>query len=384
MPKRAKKYVEEEIQKWSLSGVEGHFCGDRPWVPIDEKCSELLMPLVGAKKIHEIVVMNTLSVNCHLFLISFYQPTKTRFKILMEAQAFCSDHHVIRSQLRLHGYSESSALIQVKPRKNENCVRTEDIIKILDQQGESISLVFLGGVNFFTGQLFDMKNITLKAHKVGAYVGFDLAHCIGNVPVQLNKWNVDFAIWCHYKYVNSGPGCIAGAFLHDKHSSRKDLKRLDGWWGQTPHNRFKMHCIHIPKLGAQSYMMSNPPVLPTVCLQASLELFSEAGIEQLRFKSKCLTGYLECLVENFLPEIKVLTPRDPEKRGCQLSLEFPIDIEVIHNYLTKIGVICDVRRPNVIRIAPTPLYNKFSDVFEFIQKLTKVRNLLHYEYDKTF
>lgn len=374
MPKRAKKYVEEEMKKWSLAGVEGHFTGERPWVSIDEKCTRLLMPLIGAKKSSEIAIMNTLSLNCHLFLISFFRPTETRYKIMIESQAFCSDHHIVRSQLRLHGLNED-ALIQIKPRSKEDYVKTEDILKILDEQGEKIALVFIGGVNFFTGQLFDMKAITSKAHEKGSYAGFDLAHCVGNVPVHLHDWNVDFATWCHYKYVNSGPGCIAGAFLHDKHASRVDLQRLDGWWGQTPTDRFKMFPTHVPKPGAQAYMLSNPSVFSVVCLQASLELFEQAGVENLRFKSRNLTRYLELLLEGCLPEIKILTPKDPNQRGSQLSLQFSIDIKKVHEQLTKEGIICDIRRPNIMRIAPVPLYNNFTDVLNFVKILLKNRSL---------
>lgn len=373
MPKRAMTYVQEELTKWSLAGVEGHFTGDRPWVSIDEKCVQLLIPLVGAKKGTEIVVMNTLSVNCHLFFTSFFQPTKTRFKILMESQAFCSDHHIVRSQLNLHGLSESSSLIEIEPRIGESCIKIEDLLTVLEKEGDSIALVFLGGVNFFTGQFLDIKKITEAAHSKGCYVGFDLAHCIGNIPVKLHDWNVDFATWCHYKYCNSGPGCIAGAFLHEKHHYRNDLKRLDGWWGQKPSDRFDMRKIHSAILGAQAYQLSNPAVLPMVCLQASLELFQQANINNLRKKSINLTRFLELLLKSQLPEIEILTPSKPEERGAQLSLRFPIDIKIVYEKLGNIGIICDIRRPNIMRIAPAPIYNSFTEVFTFVQSLVKLK-----------
>jgi len=369
MPKRASKYVQEELEKWRLQGVEGHFNGKRPWMPIDERCCELLVPLVGAQDPTEIAVMNTLSLNCHLFMISFYRPTAMRYKILIEANAFCSDHHVIRSQLRLHGFTEEQALIQIEPKNN--VIQTQDILDVLKYQGDEIALVFLGGVNFLSGQLMDMETITKAGHERGCFVGFDLAHCVGNVPVKLHDWEVDFACWCHYKYVNSGPGCIGGAFMHSKHN-HVDFKRLDGWWGQEPTQRFRMESEHVPKLGARSYQLSNPPVLPMVCLQASLEIFNEAGVDRLREKSIRLTSYLESLLQTHLPEVQINTPPLPW-RGAQLSLEFPIDIEQVHQMITAHGVICDIRRPNVMRIAPAPLYNSFTDVHQFVMLLKKLR-----------
>ena len=370
-PKLAVQYVSEEMAKWGQLGVEGHFNGDRPWLNIDEPCLPLLRELVGAESDSEVGVMNGLSVNLHLLLTSFYQPTATRHRILMEEAAFCSDHHVVRSQLALNHRSVDSSLIQLKPRADETYIRTDDILAAIKEAGDSLALVMLPGVQFYTGQLFDMRRITEAAHAVGAYAGFDLAHATGNAPLALHEWGVDFAAWCSYKYLNSGAGAISGIFFHSRHHHRTDLPKLSGWWGQTPDVRFQMKSTHVPIAGAQSYQLSNPSILPTVCLLASLRTFHDAGgLPVLRLKSVQLTGYLELLLTPLLSSLSIilLTPTAVEERGCQLSVLLPIPIRGVLRRLEVAGVLCDGREPNVIRIAPTPLYNSFADVQSFVEK----------------
>jgi len=374
LPKRSSRYVSEELTKWAKVGVEGHFTGNRPWVTIDEKSCELFVDVVGAANPDEIVVMNTLSTNIHLLMIAFYRPTPTRFKILIEGQAFCSDHHIIRSQIALHGLDVEDALIEVEPRQGEHHVREEDIYAIIEDQGESIALVFLGGVQYLTGQLFPMEELTRRGHKAGCLVGFDLAHAAGNVPLHLHDWEVDFAAWCTYKYLNSGPGSISGAFVHSRHDCRS-LRKCAGWWGQDPQTRFKMNHEHESYRGAKAFQLSNPAVLPVVCVQASLELFKEAGgMGALRKKSEALTGYLEKLLLEVQASAKagwfeIMTPQDKNKRGCQLSLFFPGGVDEPKKFLDHNGIIVDERRPSVIRVSPAPLYNSFHDVWIFANTL---------------
>ena len=403
LPRTAASYVQDELTKWSLLGVEGHFAGARPWVSIDEEPTKLSIPVVGAKCAEEIAIMNSLSVNLHLLLTSFYRPTAERFKILMEADAFCSDHHIIRSQVALHGRVPEDAILTLSPRQGETTLRTDDIVDAIKSLGSSLALVLLPGIQFYTGQFFDISTITAAGHSVGAYVGWDLAHAVGNVPLQLHAWNVDFACWCSYKYLNSGPGSIAGAFLHERHFHTEFLK-LRGWWGQLPDQRFQMKSVHVEKPGAQSYMLSNPPVLPTVCMQASLEVHNAAGQQRMRMKSFALTGYLEYLLKtvvgvttgatplseshpstaNFTPSspsapitVRLLTPTTPSARGCQLSLLFSVHVKPIHFHLSLHGIVTDVRQPNVIRVSPTPLYNTFNDVYQFVQQLKKTLQTVH-------
>ena len=373
-PKLAVQYVGEEMAKWGQLGVEGHFNGARPWLHIDEPCLPILRDLVGAADASEVGVMNSLSVNLHLLLTSFYQPTASRHKLLIEEAAFCSDHHVVRSQLALHGRGVDESLIQLRPRDGETYIRTADVVAAIKEAGDSLALVMLPGVQFYTGQLFDMQRITEAAHAVGAYAGFDLAHATGNAPLALHDWGVDFAAWCSYKYLNSGAGAIAGLFFHQKHHQRTDLPKLSGWWGQTPEVRFMMKPTHSPIAGAQSYQLSNPPILPTVCLLASLRVFHEAGgLSALRVKSVQLTGYLELLLTPLLSQLHItlLTPTAVEERGCQLSVLLPIPIRGVLRRLEVAGVLCDGREPNVIRIAPTPLYNSFHDVWSFVDKFER-------------
>eukprot|EP01083_Nonionella_stella_P292027 993452_1 len=367
LPKRAKIYCDDEFESWKKYGVEAHFTGKRPWATIDEPCLTLMKPIIGAKNEHEIAIMNSLSVNNNLMFISFYRPTVSRYKILIEGQAFCSDHHTVRSHLDLHGLPVKGCLVEVNPKSSQHTINTQDILNAIDEHKNSLSLIWLGAIQYYTGQLFDIPRITAKAHEYAIYVGFDLAHGIGNIPLQLHKWNVDFATWCSYKYLNSGPGSISGVFVHERHHNNTEFKRLTGWWGQKLSDRFNMGHVHVPKKGAQAWQISNPPVLPTVCLQASLEIFNEAGIHNLRYKSLALTGYLEVLLNRYVSEyVTIITPKEKERRGCQLSLYFNRNIEKIHKQLSKQGVICDLRKGTVMRIAPTPLYNTFGDVWEFV------------------
>eukprot|EP00485_Elphidium_margaritaceum_P001593 CAMPEP_0202689940 /NCGR_PEP_ID=MMETSP1385-20130828/5108_1 /ASSEMBLY_ACC=CAM_ASM_000861 /TAXON_ID=933848 /ORGANISM="Elphidium margaritaceum" /LENGTH=448 /DNA_ID=CAMNT_0049345159 /DNA_START=9 /DNA_END=1355 /DNA_ORIENTATION=- len=370
LPKRAAQFVSDELQQWKQYGVEAHFRGKRPWATIDEACVTLIKPLIGAKHESEVAIMNSLSVNNNLLFISFYRPTKTRYKILIEGMAFCSDHHTVRSHLHLHDIAESKGLIEVHPRRDEHCIRTQDIVDAIEAHGNSIAVVWLGAVQYYTGQLFDIARITAVAHRYNIYVGFDLAHGVGNVPLSLHACHVDFASWCSYKYLNSGPGAISGVFVHQRHHQNTALKRLCGWWGQSLEDRFQMRHVQTPKLGAQAWQISNPPVLPTVCLQASLEIFNEAGIENLRYKSVLLTAYLECLLKEYLSEyVEIITPLEREQRGCQLSLVFNRNIAEVHKQITRQGVICDLRKGTVMRVAPTPLYNTFTEVWQFVQIL---------------
>ena len=371
-PKLAAQYVAEEMDKWSRLGVEGHFNGARPWVSIDEPCLPLLADVVGAASPAEVGVMNTLSVNLHLLLTSFYQPTTQRYKVIIEEAAFCSDHHVIRSQLALHNLPIDTALIQLRPRANDTYIHTADILTAIHSAGDSLALVLLPGIQFYTGQLFDMRSITEAAHSVGAYAGFDLAHAVGNAELRLHDWNVDFAAWCTYKYLNSGPGAIAGLFFHSRHHDNTTLHKLAGWWGQEPAVRFQMKADHQPIRGAQSYQLSNPAVLPTVCLYASLRTFDSAGgMSALRNKSLLLTSYLEQLLLPLLDvlSMRILTPSVLADRGCQLSVLLNLPVRGVLKRMEAGGVLCDGREPNVIRLAPAPLYNSFSDVWRCVTVL---------------
>ena len=373
-PRLAVEYVREEMDKWGRLGVEGHFHGARPWVSIDEPCLPLMADVVGAASPDEVGVMNTLSVNLHLLLTSFYQPTTERYKVIIEEAAFCSDHHIIRSQLALHHIPVDTGLIQLRPRQGETYIQTADILAAIKDAGQSLALVMLPGIQFYTGQLFDMRSITEAAHAVGAYCGFDLAHAVGNAVLELHDWNVDFAAWCTYKYLNAGPGAIAGLFFHSRHHSDTSLLKLAGWWGQTQPVRFQMKPDHQPMKGAQSYQVSNPAVLPTVCLYASLRTFEQAGgVKALRAKSLLLTSYLEQLLLPLLAplSIRLLTPPTLSERGCQLSVMLSLPVRGVLKRMEAAGVLCDGREPNVIRLAPAPLYNNFSDVWHTVNVLVK-------------
>jgi len=376
LSKRAESYVQEECQKWKKLGVEGHFNGKRPWATIDEEVTEKLVDIVGATDSSEVAVMNSLSCNLHMLLTSFYQPSKERFKIIMEDAAFCSDHHVIQSQVELRGLDKKSTIITVKPREGSHTLLTKDILDCIEEHSEEVALVFLGGVQYYTGQFYDLAKIAKKAHHHGALMGVDLAHAAGNVPLSLHDWEIDFAAWCTYKYLNAGPGSIGGIFVHKRFHGNKNnnLKIMAGWWGQKPKTRFQMKHEWEGIEGAQAWQVSNPAVLPTVCLQASLDIFKDAGgMKAVRKKSLLLTGLLEYLIECKIEKklAHIITPRDPERRGCQLSLLTTMPVKPVHEKLEAKGVIVDVREPNVIRLAPCPLYNTFSEVFRFVEMLQR-------------
>jgi len=364
-PKSVRSYLEQELRDWEALGVEGHFKAKNPWMPYHELLTNQTARLVGAKPI-EVVVMNTLSVNLHLMMVSFYRPTGKRHKIVIESNAFPSDQYAVKSQIRFHGYDPAEALIELQPRKGESYVRTEDIESLITKQGGSIALIMLGGVNYYSGQSFEMDRVTRAGHTNGCVVGFDLAHAAGNIPLKLHDWDVDFAVWCSYKYLNAGPGSIAGCFIHERHAHRRDLPRFEGWWGQNKKTRFKMGPDFDPIPGAEGWQLSNPPILPLAALRASMEIFDEVGMDRLRQKSELLTGYLEFLLDQQPARgFSVITPRDPKQRGAQLSLHLPSNGRTVFESLSSRGVMCDWREPDVIRVAPVPLYNSFLDVYNF-------------------
>lgn len=366
-PKATKKIILEELEDWGLLAVEGHFHGRRPWMYYHRFSKMALAGIVGAKPV-EVVAMNQLTVNLHLMMVTFYRPTSQRYKIIMEAGAFPSDQYAVESQLKFHQLNPDEALIELKPRPGEFTLRKDDIIKTIQQHGSALALVLLSGVQYYSGQFFDIQGITEAGHKVGAYVGFDLAHAAGNVPLALHQHEVDFAVWCSYKYLNSGPGGIAGAFVHEKHKNNSALPRFAGWWGHHEKERFKMKKGFKPMSGADGWQLSNFPILAGAAHLASLQLFAKAGMPALRKKSILLTGYLYFLLQQVDPQARyfiILTPKNPAERGCQLSLLFKKNGKKIFNALNKKGFLTDWREPDVIRAAPVPLYNTFEEVFHF-------------------
>jgi kynureninase len=368
-PKTARGYVEQELKDWETLAVEGHIHAQHPWLPYHEFLSEKMARLVGAKPV-ETVVMNSLTVNLHLLLVSFYRPAGNRRKIMIERGAFPSDQYAMESQIRFHGLDPREDLIQITPREGEATLRTGDILDAIAEHGDSIALVLLGGVNYYTGQAFEMQPITEAGHKAGAIVGFDLAHAAGNLDLRLHDWGVDFAAWCSYKYLNAGPGAVGGCFIHERHAESFDIPRFAGWWGHDKKTRFLMGPEYVPIPGAEGWQISNPPILQMAAMRASLEIFDEAGISALREKSVRLTGYLEFLLNEISDDrISVITPRDPAQRGCQLSIRVKDADKSLFEAVTARGVFADWREPDVIRVAPVPLYNSFTDVYEFIQIL---------------
>ena len=366
-PKSVRESIEQELQDWQTFGVEGHFHAKNPWMRYHELLAEPMARLVGAKPL-EVVVMNTLTVNLHLLMVSFYRPTAKRYKILIEASAFPSDQYAVKSQLHFHGYHPDDALIEVQPDDGQAWISTEKIEAVLAQQGHEIALVLLGGVNYYSGQAFDMARITAAAHTQGCVVGFDLAHAAGNVMLHLHDWQVDFAVWCSYKYLNAGPGSTAGCFVHERHANAVDLPRFAGWWGHDKATRFKMGPDFQPIAGAEGWQLSNPAILPLAALRASMAIFDEAGMANLCAKSEKLTGYLEFLIEQIGGDaVESITPKQPEARGAQLSLRLARDGKAVFDRLSARGVVCDWREPDVIRIAPVPLYNSFTDVYRFVE-----------------
>lgn len=372
-PKSVSKYIQQELDDWARLGVEGHFHAKNPWMPYHEIFPQQLSKIVGCKPV-EVVVMNQLTVNLHLLMVSFYRPTKTRYKIICEARAFPSDQYAFESQARFHGFDPYEAVIEVAPRENENLIRHEDIISTIKQHGESVALVCFGGVNYYNGQFFDIASITKAAHEVGAIAGFDLAHAAGNVELKLHDWNVDFACWCSYKYLNSGPGGVAGAFIHERHVKDKSLPRFAGWWGYEKETRFQMEKGFKPIPTAEGWQLSNAPVLSMAAHKASLDIFEEAGMERLHEKRRQLAAYLHFILSEINNRtgsiINVITPAEEDRRGCQVSMLVPVRGRKLFDALTKKGVVADWREPDVIRIAPVPLYNSFEDVWKFGQVLS--------------
>jgi kynureninase len=384
MPKTARQIVDQELDDWANLAVDAHLNAATPWYSYHETLREPLARLIGAKPV-EVICMNSLTVNLHLMMATFYRPTKSRFKILMEEPAFPSDTYAIKTQIVHHGLDPKETLVFARPRKGEFAVRQEDIEAALEKQRDQIALVLIGGVNFFTGQLFDIARIASAAQKHGITVGIDLAHAIGNVPLALHDWNVDFAVWCSYKYLNAGPGATAGAFVHERHATNTKLPRLAGWFGNDPNTRFRLHLEpeFTPVPSADGWQISNPPIFSMAPLRSSLAIFDEAGgMEPLRAKSIKLTGYLQYLLEQPVRKrqsspdrYSVITPHDIESRGCQLSILVQEHAKNLFSELEAAGVKCDFREPNVIRAAPTPLYNTFHDVWRFADILTKHQQL---------
>ena len=360
-PKRTKEFLNQELEDWATFGVEGHFHAKNPWMPYHEFLTESYAKIVGAKPT-EVVAMNTLTVNLHLMMVSFYQPTEKRHKIIIEGDAFPSDIYAVESQIKHHGLSPATSLIKLRPRDGESAIRTEDIQTIIEREGDEISLIMLGGVNYYTGQVFDFENITKLGHAKGINVGFDLAHAAGNIKLELHKWGVDFAVWCSYKYLNSGPGSVAAAFVHERHHST-NLNRFAGWWGHNKEDRFKMPDSFNPIQSAEGWQLSNPPILSLAAIRASLSIFDEVGMDKLVAKSKELTNYLLYLLNTIdTDRIEIITP---EERGCQLSIRVQNGNKTLFDSITEKGVVADWREPDVIRVAPIPLYNSFQDVFNF-------------------
>jgi kynureninase len=368
-PKGARALVEQELADWETLAVEGHIHAKNPWLPYHEFLTEQMARLIGAKPI-ETVVMNSLTVNLHIMLVSFYRTEGTRRKIVIEKGAFPSDQYAVESQIRFHGLDPRECLIELAPREGEATLRTDDILETIEKEGDSIALVMLGGVNYYTGQAFEMGRIAEAGHRAGAVVGFDLAHAAGNLAMRMHDWDVDFAVWCPYKYLNAGPGAVAGAFVHERHARNFRLPRFAGWWGHDKETRFLMGPEYVPIPGAEGWQISNPPILQMAVLRASLEIFDEAGMSALREKSRKLTGYLEFLLDEIDDDrISVITPRDPEQRGCQLSIGVRSGGRSVLEAITARGVFADWREPDVIRVAPVPLYNSFGDVYEFAEIL---------------
>ncbi|HET6344039.1 MAG TPA: kynureninase [Myxococcota bacterium] len=368
-PRNTRAFVEAELRDWARLGVKGHFHAEHPWMPYHENVTAQTARLVGARPI-EVVVMNTLTVNLHLMLASFYRPTRQRHRILMEGGAFPSDQYALASQARWHGLDPANTVVELTPRPEEASLRTEDILSRIEAEGERLALVLLGSVNYLTGQAFDIPAITRAGHRVGAVVGFDLAHGAGNLPVALHDAGPDFAVWCSYKYLNAGPGSLSGCFVHERHAHRPDLPRLAGWWGHDKATRFSMPHDFVPISGAEGWQLSNPPILQLAALRASMDLFDAAGMAALRHKSEALTGLLERLLEDTPRDrIEIITPRAPADRGAQLSLRVHRDARGLLDRLGAEGIVCDFREPNIIRAAPVPLYNTFTDVFRFAEAL---------------
>ncbi|WP_130736645.1 kynureninase [Flavobacterium sp. J27] len=377
--KAAKKYVEEVMQDWANLAVEGHFYADKPWWDYHERFCQPLSEIVGAKPT-EVGVMNTLTVNLHLLMVSFYQPSAKKFKVICEEKAFPSDQYMFQSQVDFHskniGFNPKDAIVEIKRREGEHNIRIEDVLSKIEEVGEELALVLIGGVNYYTGQVFDMKTITEAGHKAGAFVGWDLAHAAGNIELKLHEWDVDFAAWCSYKYMNSGPGNASGYFIHEKHHNDTTLSRFAGWWGHNKERRFLMEPHFDPARSADGWQISNLPVLTLAPYLASVHMFAEIGMPKLIKKRDLITSYLEFILHEIDAEIEgtefeIITPSNPDERACQLSVYLHGQGKALFDYLMKNGVITDWREPNVIRLAPVPLYSSFEAMYEFGQILKK-------------
>ncbi|MDT3401738.1 kynureninase [Mucilaginibacter terrae] len=380
-PKSTKQHLDAKLGEWQSLAVEGWFQGDNPWLEYHKQLLPALCNIVGAHS-SEITIMNSLTINLHLLMVSFYQPKNGRYKIIMEGGAFPSDQYAVESQVKFHGFNPEDAVIEIFPRVGESTLRTEDILNMIKAHGNEVALVLFGGINYYTGQLFDMQNIAATAHEVGALAGFDLAHAAGNVPLQLHKWNADFACWCSYKYMNSGPGGISGIFVHEKHHNNPQLNRFAGWWGYRNDTRFKMAPGFKPEVGAEGWQVSTSPVLLMAAHKASLDIFEQAGsVNTLREKALVLTAYLEYLINQINQQagdelFKIITPVNQQERGSQLSIICKRNGKAIFDYLANQGVIGDWREPDVIRLSPVPLYNTFTDVYTAALHLTQAAKTL--------
>jgi kynureninase len=382
-PKRAAAYVEQELTEWARLGVEGHSRAKNPWIPYHRLLTEQTAELVGAKSL-EVVVMNSLTVNLHLMMISFYRPTKGRHKIVVERGAFPSDQYAVQSQIRFHGFDPATSLIELTPRPDEACLRDDDIESLIERTGDEIALIMLGGVHYSTGQAFDMARITQLGHARGCVVGLDLAHAAGNLPLRLHDWGPDFGVWCSYKYLNGGPGCVAGCFVHERHARAWDLPRFAGWWGHDEQSRFEMGPNFRAMSGADGWQLSNPSIVSLAVLRASMDVFHEAGMERLRAKSVSLTGYLEFLLNQLLlnqpgvnqpwvsqkvsQKFSIITPAERDRRGAQISIRLAQNGRALCEQLAREGIVGDWREPDIFRVAPVPLYNSYHDVFRFVRR----------------
>jgi kynureninase len=377
-PKRAAAYVEQELKEWARLGVEGHSRAKNPWIPYHRLLTEQTAELVGAKPL-EVVVMNSLTVNLHLMMVSFYRPTKGRHKIVVERGAFPSDQYAVQSQIRFHGFDPATSLIELTPRPDEACLRDDDVESLIEHTGDEIALIMLGGVHYSTGQAFNMGRITQLGRARGCVVGLDLAHAAGNLQLKLHEWGPDFGVWCSYKYLNGGPGCVGGCFVHERHARAWDLPRFAGWWGHDEQSRFEMGPNFRAMSGADGWQLSNPSIVSLAVLRASMDVFQEAGMERLRAKSVSLTGYLEFLLNQFLLEqpwvnqkvsqkFSIITPAERDRRGAQISIRIAQNGRALCEHLAREGVVGDWREPDIFRVAPVPLYNSYHDVFRFVRR----------------
>ena len=364
-PRNVEAAIRQELQDWQDLAVGGYIHAQNPWLTYQHGFRRPLSAIVGCLE-EEVTVMNALTVNLHLMLLTFYHPSPSRYRIIMEAGAFPSDQYAVETQVKFHGFDPGTAIVEIHPRAGEMTIRETDIIETIEKYKDTLSLVLLGGINYYTGQLFDIPSVTAAAHSAGALAGFDLAHVAGNVPLRLHDWNVDFAVWCSYKYLNGGPGAVGGAYLHEKYARDKDLIRLAGWWGNEESTRFKMEKGFIAKPDASGWNLSTAQVFNMAALKASLELFEAAGVENLRTKSLELTAWLSFLLHRLTNiQFEIITPAEPERRGAQLSLYFKERGKDIHQEMINSGIIVDYREPGVVRVAPAPLYNSFEDVYRF-------------------